>query len=152
MVFVIRLSGFQLLMSFFGSIGSIMEGLGLKGGLEIIYAPVTSTEHFLPESAILALVLSNTMLEDLSLQAFKMKIKTMNEMNKTENEAEDRTNETENSQTEESESTDEFPFNLIKGKSQESEKSPNCLTKSDLQKIQSQKNWGITESQMPTKN
>ena len=72
--------------------------------------------------------------------------------NKSENEAEDRMIETENSQTEESESTDEFPFNLIKGKSQESEKSPNCLTKSDLQKIQSQKNWGITESQMPTKN
>ena len=81
-----------------------------------------------------------------------MKIKTMNEMNKTDKEAEDRTNETENSQSEESESTDEFPFNLIKGKSQESKKSPNCLTKSDLQKIQSQKNWGITESQMSTKN
>ena len=57
MVFVIRLSGFQLLMSFFGSIGSIMEGLGLKGGLEIIYAPVTSAGDFLPESAIFALVL-----------------------------------------------------------------------------------------------
>ena len=72
--------------------------------------------------------------------------------NKSENEAEDRMIETENSQTEESESTDEFPFNLIKEKSQESEKSPNCLTKSDLQKIQAQKNWGIRESQMPAKN
>ena len=39
MVFVIRLSGFQLLMSFFGNNGSVMEGLGLKGSLEIIYAP-----------------------------------------------------------------------------------------------------------------
>ena len=45
-------------------------------------------------------------------------------------------NETENSQTEESESTDEFPFNLIREKFQESKKSPNCLTKSDLHKIQ----------------
>ena len=48
----------------------------------------------------------------------------MNEMNKTENEGENRTNETENSQTEESESTDEFPFNLIREKSQESKKFP----------------------------
>ena len=72
--------------------------------------------------------------------------------NKSENEAEDRMIETENSQTEESESTDEFSFNLIKEKSQESEKSPNCLTKSDLQKIQAQKNWGIRESQMSAKN
>ena len=48
----------------------------------------------------------------------------MNEMNKTENEAEDRMNETENWQIEESESTDEFRFNLIKEKCQESEKSP----------------------------
>ena len=46
MMFVIRLSGFQLLVRLFGSIGDIMEGLGLKGGFEIIYAPVTSTEHF----------------------------------------------------------------------------------------------------------
>ena len=46
MVFVIRLSGFQLLVRLFGSIGGVMEGLGLKGGLEIIHAPVTSTEHF----------------------------------------------------------------------------------------------------------
>ena len=46
----------------------------------------------------------------LSLQAFKLKIKTMNEMNKIENEAENRMNETGNSQTEESKSTDEFPF------------------------------------------
>ena len=55
-------------------------------------------------------------------------------MNKTENEAENRMNETENSQAEESESRDEFPFNLIR------EKSPNYLTISDLQKIQAQKN------------
>ena len=33
----------------------------------------------------------------LSLQAFKLKIKTINEMNKTENEAENRMNERENS-------------------------------------------------------
>ena len=76
----------------------------------------------------------------------------MNEMNKTGNEAEIRMNETANSQTEESESTDEFPFNLIREKSQENEKSPNCLTKTDLQKIQAPKNRKIRESQMSTKN
>ena len=73
-------------------------------------------------------------------------------MNKTENEAENRMNETENSQTWESESTDEFAFNLIREKSQESEKSPTCLTKSDLQKIKAQKSWGMRESEMSTKN
>ena len=46
----------------------------------------------------------------------------MKEMNKTEKEAENRMNETKNSQTEESESTDELPFNLIREKSHESEK------------------------------
>ena len=61
-------------------------------------------------------------------------------------------NETDNSQTEESKSTDEFPFNLMREKSQESEKSPYCQTKSDLQKMQAQKNWGMTESQMSMKN
>ena len=60
MVFVIPWSGFQLLMSFLGSIGSVMEVLGSKGGMEIIYALLTSTGHFLPESAIFALILSNT--------------------------------------------------------------------------------------------
>ena len=76
----------------------------------------------------------------------------MNEMNKTGNEAEIRMNETANSQTEESESIDEFPFNLIREKSQENEKSPNCLTKTDLQNIQAQKNRKIRESQTSTKN
>ena len=46
MVFVMCLSGFQLVMSFLDCIGSVMEGLGLKGGMEIIYAPVKLTEHF----------------------------------------------------------------------------------------------------------
>ena len=82
------------------------------------------------------LVLSNTTPEDFITASFQTKVKTMNEMNKTENEAEDRMNETENSQTEESESTDKFSFIVIKEKSQESKKSPNCLTKSYLQKIQ----------------
>ena len=67
----------------------------------------------------------------------------MNEMNKTENEAVKRMNETANSQTEESESTNECPINLIREESQEREKSPNCLTKRDLQKIHAQKNWGM---------
>ena len=76
----------------------------------------------------------------------------MNEMNKTENEVENRMNETENSHTEESESIDEFRFNLIREKSQENEKSPNCLTKSDLRRIQTQKNWGTRKFQMSPKN
>ena len=84
-------------MSFFGSIASVMEGLGLKGGLEIIYSPVTSTGHILLESAIFELILSKLHQKILSLQAFKLKIKTINEMNKTENEAENRMNERENS-------------------------------------------------------
>ena len=39
-------------MSFLGSIASVMEGLGLKGGMEIIYATVTSAGYFLPELTI----------------------------------------------------------------------------------------------------
>ena len=42
-------------------------------------------------------------------------------------------------------------FPLI-SKSQESGKSPNCQKKSDLQKIQAQKNWGMRKSQMSTKS
>ena len=72
-------------------------------------------------------------------------------MNKTENKVENRMNETENSQTEVSESTNKYPFNLRREESQESEKSPNCLTKIDLQKIQTQKNWGKRESQKSSK-
>ena len=71
MVFVILLSGFQLLMSFFGSIASVMEGLGLKGGLEIIYSPVTSTGHILLESAIFELILSNATPEDFITASFQ---------------------------------------------------------------------------------
>ena len=71
MVFVIRLSGFQLLMSFFGTIASVMQGLGLKVGLEIIYAPVTSTGHILPESAIFELILSNATPEDFITASFQ---------------------------------------------------------------------------------
>ena len=71
MVFVIRLSGFQVIMSFLGNIGSVMEGLWLKGGMEIIYAPVTSTRHFLPEPAIFALILSNTTPEDFITKSFQ---------------------------------------------------------------------------------
>ena len=41
----------------------------------------------------------------------------MNEINKTESDEENRMNKTENSQTEESESRDEFLFNLIREKS-----------------------------------
>ena len=48
LVFVIRLSVFHPLMSFLGSIESVMEGLGLKGGMEIMSTRVTLTGHFLP--------------------------------------------------------------------------------------------------------
>ena len=39
-------------MSILGSIWNVMGvgGIGLKGGMEIIYASVTSTGQFLPES------------------------------------------------------------------------------------------------------
>ena len=69
MVFVVPLSGFQLLVSFFGSIGSLMKALELKSSLEIIYAPVAWL--FLPESAIFALVLSNTKPEDFITASFQ---------------------------------------------------------------------------------
>ena len=58
-------------MSFLGSIASVMEGLGLKGGMEIIYATVTSAGYFLPELTIFALILSNTTLEDLITASFE---------------------------------------------------------------------------------
>ena len=45
-------------------------------------------------------------------------------------------NETENNQIEESESTNECPFNLIWKEFQESKKFPNCLTNSDLQELE----------------
>ena len=60
----------------------------------------------------------------------------MNEMNETKNEAESRMNETENNQREENESSNEGRFSLIRKESQESNKSPNCLTKSDLQELE----------------
>ena len=73
MVFVIRLSGFQILMSFLGSTGSVMEGLGWKGGMEMIYASAISTGRFLPESAIFTLILSNTTPEDVFTASFQTK-------------------------------------------------------------------------------
>ena len=78
----------------------------LKDGIESIYAPVTFRGHFLLESAIFALILSNAMPEDfITARSQTDNQIIMNEMNKTENEAESRMNETENSQTEEIEST-----------------------------------------------
>ena len=59
-------------MSFLGSIGSVTEGLGLKGGMEIIYVQVTSAGHFLPETAIFALVLSDTTPEDFITASFQI--------------------------------------------------------------------------------
>ena len=93
-------------MNFLRRIGSVMEGLRLKDGIESIYAPVTFRGHFLLESAIFALILSNAMPEDfITARSQTDNQIIMNEMNKTENEAESRMNETENSQTEEIEST-----------------------------------------------
>ena len=130
-----------LLISFLLHIGSVMKGLELKDGIESIYAQVTSRGRFLLESAIFALILSNAMPEDFITATFQTYDQIrINEINKTKNEAENKMNETENSQTEESKSTNEYPFNLIREESQESEKSPNCLTKSDIQQMQAQKN------------
>ena len=39
--------------------------------MEIIYESVTSTGHFLPESAIFALILSNTTPEDFITASFQ---------------------------------------------------------------------------------
>ena len=56
-------------------------------------------------------------------------------MNETENETESRINETENNQIDESGSTNEGCFNLIRKEPQENKKSPNCLTKNNLQEL-----------------
>ena len=109
-------------MSFLGRIESVMKGLGLKN------ANIKRTSF--------RLILSNAMLEDFITSSFQTDDQNrMNEMSKTENEAKNKMNKAENTQTEESESTNQYPFNLIKEESQESEKSLNCVTKSDLQKI-----------------
>ena len=56
-------------------------------------------------------------------------------MNETENETESRINETENNQIDESGSTNEGRLNLIRKEPQENQKSPNCLTKNNLQEL-----------------
>ena len=70
---VIHLDWFHLLIRFLGSIGSVMECSVLKDDLDSIYAPVTFGHmltgkafsrplrgFFLAESAIFALIFSNT--------------------------------------------------------------------------------------------
>ena len=65
----VRLGGFHQLMSFLGSIGSLMEGSGLRTALETVYAPVTVEHmftdkgysrvirgHLLSASAVLSLI------------------------------------------------------------------------------------------------
>lgn len=42
----IRLGGFHQLMSFLGSIGTLMDGSGLRKALETVYAPVTVSHMF----------------------------------------------------------------------------------------------------------
>ena len=83
---LIRLRGFQLLISFLGSIGSVMESLGLKDGVESIYTRVPSRGYFLPEPAIFALILSNDIPEDFITASFQTDDQNrMHEMNETEN-------------------------------------------------------------------
>ena len=75
---------FHLLMSFLGSIGSVIEGSGLKDGLESIYAPVTVGHmltgkvfsralrgHFLAKLVIFALILSKAIPEDFITASFQ---------------------------------------------------------------------------------
>ena len=94
---LIRLRGFQLLIGFLRSIGSVMEGLGLKDGVESIYTRVPSRGYFLPEPAIFAFILSNDIPEDFIAASFQTEDQNrMYEMNETENEAEITMNETEN--------------------------------------------------------
>ena len=96
---VVCLKGFELLMSFLGHIGSVMKDLDLNDGVESIYAPVTPRMHFLLESEVFALILSNANPEDFITATFQTDNQIrMNEMNKTENESENRMNETENRQ------------------------------------------------------
>ena len=86
MKILIRLRGFQLLISFLRSIGSVMEGLGLKDGVESIYTRVPSRGYFLPEPAIFALILSNDIPEDFITASFQTDDQNrMHEMNETEN-------------------------------------------------------------------
>ena len=109
-------------MSFLGRIGSVMKGLGLKDGIENINTKVTSRGHFLQESAFFGLILSNAMPEDFITWSFQIGDQNrMNEINKIENEEENWMNVTEYSQVEESESTSEYPFNLIREESQEND-------------------------------
>ena len=85
-------------MSFLGRIGSVMKSLGLKDGIESIYTLVTSRGHFLLDSAIFTLILSNA-IEDFITASFQIDDQNrINETNKTEIEAENRMNETENRQ------------------------------------------------------
>ena len=66
----VRLGGFHQLMSFLGSIGSLMEGSGLRGALETVYVPLTVGQlmtgkaytravrgHMMSASAVLSLLL-----------------------------------------------------------------------------------------------
>ena len=68
-------------------------------------------------------------------------------MNETENETESRINETENTQADESESTNEDPFNLIRKEPKKNKKSPNCLTKNNLQELVAlYNNWEVLQN------
>ena len=65
----VRLSGFHQLMSFLGSIGSLMEGSGLRRALETVYIPLIVGQmmtgkayiravrgYMMPASAVLSLL------------------------------------------------------------------------------------------------
>lgn len=68
---IVRLGGFHLLMSFFGAIGYIMQGSGLKEVLAEIYAP-KSLEKMLDGHAYARAVRAHTLLQlTLSLRILK---------------------------------------------------------------------------------
>ena len=57
----VYLGSFHRLMSFLGSIGSLMNGSGLRGALETVYAPITAG-HMMTGKAYTRAVRGNMML------------------------------------------------------------------------------------------
>lgn len=69
----VRLGGFHQLMSFLGSIGSLMEGSGLRVALETVYAPVTVGHMFTGKAyarAIRGHILSSSALVSIMMEEF----------------------------------------------------------------------------------
>ena len=69
----VRLGGFHQLMSFLGSIGSLMGGSGLRVALETVYAPVTVGPMFTGKAyarAIHGHILSSSALVSIMMKEF----------------------------------------------------------------------------------